>query len=101
MIKLTESNFDVFISEGVSLVQFSALWCSPCRALTPIIEEVSTEYEDVKFGKVDVDDNGELGSQYGIRSIPTILVFKNGEMVDKHVGMKQKADIKSIIDKYL
>jgi thioredoxin 1 len=101
MIKLTESNFDGFISEGVSLVQFSASWCSPCRALTPIVEEVSTEYEDVKFGKVDVDDNGELGSQYGIRSIPTILIFKNGEVVDKHVGMKQKSDIKSILDKYL
>jgi thioredoxin 1 len=101
MIKLTNSNFDGFISEGVSVVQFSAEWCSPCRALSPIMEEVSNEYDSVKFGKIDVDESSDIASKFGIRSIPTVLIFKDSEIVDKHLGMGQKSSIKSLIDKHL
>ena len=84
------------------LVDFWAEWCGPCRMLTPIIEELHEEYEGkVKVGKLNVDQNPEVSMKYGVRSIPTILILKNGEVVDKHVGVTTKQALASKIDAQL
>ncbi|MDR2853975.1 MAG: thioredoxin [Prevotellaceae bacterium] len=88
----TDSSVKELISSGKPVViDFWAEWCGPCRTIAPIIEELATEYEGrVEIGKLDVDDNIETPETYGIRNIPTILFFKNGVLVDKHVGMASK-----------
>lgn len=91
--EFTDDNFtaEAIEKEGVAVVDFWAEWCGPCRAITPIIEELSNEYNGkVTVGKLNVDDNPEVAMKYGIRSIPTILVLKNGEVVDKTVGVTTK-----------
>ena len=101
---LTDGNFQetVLESEGVAIVDFWAEWCGPCRMIAPIIEELSNEYGDrVVIGKLDVDSNPEVSMKYGIRSIPTILVLKNGEVVDKHVGVTTKQALAAKIEKQL
>ncbi len=101
---LTDGNFQetVLESEGVAIVDFWAEWCGPCRMIAPIIEELSNEYGDrIVVGKLDVDSNPEVSMKYGIRSIPTILVLKNGEVVDKHVGVTTKQALAAKIEKQL
>jgi thioredoxin 1 len=91
--EFTDANFQETALEdgGVAVIDFWAEWCGPCRMITPIIEELSKEYEGkAKIGKVNVDENPEISMKYGIRSIPTILVLKNGEVVDKQVGVTTK-----------
>ena len=89
--------------EGLVVVDFWAEWCGPCRMIGPIIEELSNEYDDnvVRIGKVDVDNNPEISSQYSIRSIPTILFLKNGEVIDKQVGVATKKALTDKIEKSL
>jgi len=102
--EFTDSNFqEAALDNGsVSVVDFWAEWCGPCRMITPIIEELSTEYEGkAVIGKVNVDNNPEVSSKYGIRSIPTILFLKNGEIVDKQVGVATKKAIEEKINKAL
>jgi thioredoxin 1 len=102
--EITDGNFEetVLKSNQVALIDFWAQWCGPCRAIAPIIEELSGEYEGkAVIGKVDVDVNQEIAMQYNIRSIPTILFIKNGEVVDKHVGSTTKAVLKAKLDKYM
>jgi thioredoxin 1 len=97
--EFTDKNFKetVIDQEGVAVVDFWAEWCGPCRMITPIIEELSKEYEGkVTVGKVNVDENQEVSMKYNIRSIPTVLVLKNGEVVDKQVGVTTK---QKLIDK--
>jgi len=97
--EFTDKNFKetVIDQEGVAVVDFWAEWCGPCRMITPIIEELSKEYEGkVTVGKVNVDENQEVSMKYNIRSIPTVLVMKNGEVVDKQVGVTTK---QKLIDK--
>lgn len=92
-LEFTDDNFttEAIEKEGVAVVDFWAEWCGPCRAITPIIEELSSEYEGkVTIGKLNVDDNPNIAMKYGIRSIPTILVLKNGEVVHKTVGVTTK-----------
>ena len=92
-LQLTDSNFKdtVLDQKGIAVVDFWAEWCGPCRMVGPIIEELATDYDGKAIiGKVDVDDNAELSQQYGVRSIPTILILKDGEVVDKHVGATSK-----------
>ncbi len=104
MVEFTDTNFqdEVEAADGVSVVDFWAEWCGPCRLIGPVLEQLNEEYDGkVKIGKLNVDKHPEVSMKYGIRSIPTILFFKNGELVDKHVGTGAKQLFKSKIDALL
>jgi thioredoxin 1 len=93
-LQLTDSNFDteVLASDKVSIVDFWAEWCGPCRVVGPFVEELANEYAgQAVIGKVNVDDNPGISAKYGIRNIPTILFIKGGQVVDKQVGAVPKA----------
>lgn len=99
---LTSTDFDSTIATGVTLVDMYADWCGPCQAIAPIIEELATEYEGkAKIAKLDVDASGDIAGKYGVMSIPTILVFKDGQLVDKSVGLADKASLIALLDKNL
>ena len=100
----TDSSFDtdVLKSDKLTVVDFWAEWCGPCKALTPIIEQLSTQYDGkVNIGKLDVDANPEVSMKYGIRSIPTILFVKGGQVVDKVVGAVPKNQLEATIQKHM
>ena len=94
-LHLTTENFrkEVLEYEGVAMVDFWASWCGPCQMVGPIIEEIAGEVTDAKICKVDVDENPELAKEYRVMSIPTLMVFKNGEAVKREVGAKPKDEI--------
>ncbi len=99
---LNSDNFDETIKDGVTLVDFWATWCGPCKMLAPVIAEIAKDYDGrAQVCKVDVDENPELAQRYGIYSIPSVFVFKNGEAVDKLVGFRVKTQIAEVLDKYL
>ena len=101
---LTDSNFEqeVLQKKGIALVDFWAEWCGPCRQITPIVEELATDYDGkALIAKVDVDENSELTARYGVRNIPTILILKDGEVVDKHVGFATKEALSQKIEAQL
>jgi len=90
-IELTKENFDEVVGSGVSLVDFWAPWCGPCRMIAPVIDELAEEYEGkANICKVNTDEQQEIAVKFGIRSIPTILFFKDGEIVDQMVGAAGK-----------
>ena len=92
-LEITDANFDevVLKSEKPVVVDFWAEWCGPCRMLGPIIEELSNDYKGkVVVGKLDVDSNQEFAAKFGVRNIPTVLTFKNGELVNRQVGVSAK-----------
>lgn len=100
-LTFTDDSFeeDVLNSDKPVLVDFWAEWCGPCRMVGPVVEELAGEYEGkAKVGKVDVDSNPEISTKYGIRSIPSLLIFKNGEVVDQIVGAVPKAQLKKQLD---
>ncbi|MBK6365253.1 MAG: thioredoxin [Saprospiraceae bacterium] len=101
--QFTDSNFaEKALSGGVAVVDFWAEWCGPCRLIGPIIEELSSQYDGkAVIGKVNVDENPEISMKYSIRSIPTILILKDGEVVDKQVGLTTKAALEAKILPYL
>lgn len=102
---ITDANFaaEVLKSKVPVFVDFWAPWCGPCQMMGPIVEELSTEYgaDKVKIVKVDVDQNQEVAGKYQVMSIPTFLVFKNGEVADKLIGGVQKEKLKEMIDKHI
>ena len=101
-IDLTQDNFEATVNSGVSLVDFWAPWCGPCRMVAPVVEELAKEYDGKALvGKVDVDNNQDVSVEYGIRNIPTILFFKGGQVVDKVVGVVPKEKLAEKIDALL
>ena len=103
-IAVTDADFDteVIKSEMPVLVDFWAPWCGPCRMVAPVVDELSDEYDGkVKFVKLNTDDNVKTASAYGIRSIPTLLVFKGGEVAGQIVGFRPKSDLKKRLDAVL
>ncbi len=100
-LEITDSNFEetVLKSDKPVMVDFWAAWCGPCRMVGPIIDELSDEYEGkAVVGKVDIDSNQQYAAQFGVRNIPTVLVFKNGELVDRKVGVSSKNDYAQALD---
>ena len=100
VLHVGKENFEseVLSSKGVVLVDFWAAWCGPCKMIAPILDEVAEDMPNVKITKVNVDEEQELAAKYGIRSIPTLIVFKNGEKVDQMVGVMPKAAIKAKLE---
>lgn len=94
---VNKQEFENTIKEGVVLVDFFATWCGPCKMLAPVLDELSKEITDVKFIKVDVDQENELASQYGIMSIPTLYMLKDGKVVNKAMGFQPKETLESFI----
>ena len=104
VIEFSDQSFDssVLESDVPVLVDFWAVWCGPCKAIAPIIEEIANDYDGkVKVGKVDVDNNNQVAMKYGIRSIPTLLLFKDGEVVDQVIGNVGKESIEGMLNKAL
>jgi thioredoxin 1 len=102
-LTITDSNFDQLLAEGKPMVvDFWATWCGPCKKIGPYIEELAEQYADqVIIGKVDVDENDQLAIRFGIRNIPTILFFRNGEVADKQIGAAPKAALEAKIQSLL
>jgi len=100
VITITKDNFDaeVLKSEKTVLLDFWASWCGPCRMLSPIVDQVADERPDVKVGKVNVDEENALAAQFGIMSIPTLIVIKNGEITNQSLGAQPKAAVLALLD---
>ncbi len=100
---VTDKNAKEFFATELPIVlDFSATWCGPCKQLAPIIEELAKEYEGrIAVGKCDIEEADDLTNEYGIRNIPTVLFIKNGQVVDKFVGSKSKADVQAKFDALL
>ena len=103
-LEFTDKNFEELVlkSDKPVLVDFWATWCGPCRAIAPVIDELHEELSGkALIGKVNVDDNSEIPSKYGVRNIPTLLFFKNGEVVDKVVGNQPKTKLIEILESHI
>ena len=96
---VTKENFDqeVLMAKEPVLVDFWAAWCMPCKMLSPIVDQVASERSDVKVCKINIDDEGELAIRYGVMNIPTLIVFKNGEITNKSIGLISKEDILALL----
>ena len=102
IVTLTQANFDTEVLQSANpiLVDFWAEWCGPCKMLAPILDELATEYNGkIKSGKVNIDEHQELAAKFGIRSIPTLLLFKQGQVAEQLVGLRSKRDLKASFDR--
>ena len=98
---LNSGDFKTTIASGVTLVDMYADWCGPCQRLAPIVEELSHEYDGkATITKLDVDASGDIAQEFGVMSIPTILIFKDGQLVDKSVGLASKEDLSALLNKH-
>jgi len=98
MVKeLKEKDFDKVIETGKVLIDCYATWCGPCKMLSPIIDELSKEYEDISFYKLDVDQAEEISMRYGIMSIPTLLIFEDGKLIKTMVGFRSREDLEEFL----
>ncbi len=99
---LTSADFHSTIASGVTLVDLYADWCGPCQAIAPIVEELSKEYEGkATIAKLDVDASWDIAQEFGVMSIPTLLIFKDGELVEKSIGLQSKSDLSALLDKHI
>ncbi len=99
VIKITSDNFDEVVLSAAKpvLLDFWASWCGPCKMLSPIVEEISAENEDIIVGSVNVDEEADLAMQFGIRSIPTLIVFKDGQVANQGIGFMPKQSVLALI----
>ena len=99
VLTITKNNFEneVINSDKPVLVDFWAAWCGPCRMVSPVVDEIAEERSDIKVGKVNVDDERELALQFGVSSIPTVMVFQNGEIKATSVGYRPKEEIEQLL----
>jgi thioredoxin 1 len=101
-VKLNDTNYDEFVSSGLTLVDVFADWCGPCKVISPIIDELSSDYQgQVVFGKLNVDEAKDKTTELGVRNIPTILIYKDGQIVERNTGAVSKNQLKELIDKHL
>ncbi|MDC3412579.1 thioredoxin [Aquibacillus sp. 3ASR75-11] len=101
IVHATDQNFKAETGEGVVLADFWAPWCGPCKMIAPVLEEIDGEMNDkVKIVKLDVDENQETAGKFGVMSIPTLLLFKDGEVVDQVVGFQPKEALEELISKH-
>lgn len=103
-LTLSDASFDIDVlnSEVPVLVDFWAEWCGPCRMMEPTIDAIATDYNGrVRVGKLNVDDNGNIATRYGIRGIPTLLLFKGGKVIEQRVGAVGKTDVQKMLDTHL
>jgi len=100
VVNITNANFkeEVLESDKKVLVDFWAPWCGPCRMVSPIVEEIAAENSGIKVAKVNIDEQPQLASQYGVMSIPTLMVFENGDIADKAVGARNKSFILQMLE---
>jgi thioredoxin 1 len=102
IVHATDQNFSEETSSGLVLTDFWATWCGPCKMIAPVLEELDAEMSDkVKIVKIDVDENQETAAKYGVMSIPTLILFKDGEIVDKVVGYRPKEALQEVINNHL
>lgn len=100
-IEITDSNFNEIISfDGITVVDFWAQWCGPCRVMGPEIDKLAENNQDIQVGKLNVDSNNVTAAAFGIRSIPTVIIFKNGEKVSQFSGVKTVSEIEDIVEKH-
>lgn len=101
IVELNDKNFDQAVTEGIMIVDFWAPWCGPCRMLSPTIDEIANELPHIKVGKVNVDDNHELAMRFSVMSIPTVIIFKDGKIMETSVGVVAKNVLKAKIEAIL
>lgn len=98
---INEKEFQATVSSGVVLVDFFANWCGPCKMVGPILEKIDPEFPTIEFVKVDVDQSQSLAIQFQVQSIPTILIFKDGQVVERQVGFSGEPQLKKMLEKYI